>query len=68
MRIVQTVMVQCDKQLGQKDEIDYTVAGRGDAELKLPFFDTVDHYVVVVVPMPLAVKAKIQYFAFKVYT
>ena len=66
MRIVQIVMVQCDKQLGQKDEIDCTVAGRGDEGLKLPFFGIVDRLVVVVVHTPLAVKGQIQYSAFKV--
>ena len=54
---MQIVMVQCDKQLGQKDETDYTVAGRGDGGSKLSSFGR--FVVVVVVPTPLAVKVQI---------
>ena len=55
MRNVLTVMVRYDMQLDQKDEIDCTIAGRGDEGSKLPIFGTVG-YTVDAVPMLLARK------------
>ena len=57
MKNVLRVGVRCGMQWDLKDEIDCTVAGRGDDESKLPIFGTVvvAHCHVDVAPMMFAI-------------